>query len=1094
MALRRVFVGRDRELDNVASAFEDALGGRGSLFLLVGSAGIGKTRLADELARKAEEGGLQAFWGRCWETGGAPAYWPWMQILRELARERSPAELRAAAGVGAGAVAHLAPELSAPGDALPADPDPAQARFRLFDAVTAVLRAAARTRPLFLVLDDLHTADPSSLALLHFLARNLRGLRVLVVGTYRDEEARLSPPVGQLLGDIAREGTYLPLAPLSTAEIAEVVSHFTGKPADTDLLASVERASEGNPLFLDELLRLLLQRGEAGPMSGAMGHAGPLPIPDTVREVIRRRLERLPADARELLAVGSVMGRDVALGTLVALAGGSAAETVARLEPATAANLLIPAESGSYRFSHVLVRETLYRDLAANRRADMHLQIATLLEARGDEALAEVAHHRLAALPAGDLHSTIRASRQAADRAMAMLAFEDAATLLEQTRAGLEGVGSLAARDAFELRLGAGLAFMRAGQGDRGRGLCAAAAAEARRMGDGERLAQAALGYGAEVMLAQTDPTLIALLEEALMALPPGPSGTRAQAMARLAAARMPAEDIGPPMAQAREAVAMARACNATPDILRKVLYSAGSALADYGDPAERVSYSEELVALARAAGDKVQMLRGECRLVFDYLELGEFEMSKRAVDTYESLAREFRQARHIWPAHMMRAMFATVQGRAADARRFVEEARTLAAADRDMATATVFAWHGVAQVLAFDRTEEATRALTEITQAIRIPGYERIAQGMIDVCRVMLLGRFSDDTAEIKHTLDALPWGSPFLSSEFPIVACMAEPVAVVGDANQAQRLYDIVKPHAHRFGSWGRSGFTCVGPLDTFVALLAGTMRNYDECVERLERSVSRCDLAGFRLPATEARYWQARFLAERRGPGDIERARERLAETESIASSLNLRRLAERVARVRATLGAPIHTVAPKAVRPSSGPRSFTLAREGEYWTVSADGATARVRDSRGVQMLDELVTHPGREFHVLVLMGSSGAELDGGDAGEVLDEEAIAEYRERLTSLEEELAEAKSWADPGRAERARAERDAIAQELARGVGLGGRGRRAGAAAERARVNVQRRIRGAIRKIGESLPELAAYLDRAVRTGAFCAYEPF
>ena len=124
-----------------------------------------------------------------------------------------------------------------------------------------------------------------------------------------------------------------------------------------------------------------------------------------------------------------------------------------------------------------------------------------------------------------------------------------------------------------------------------------------------------------------------------------------------------------------------------------------------------------------------------------------------------------------------------------------------------------------------------------------------------------------------------------------------------------------------------------------------------------------------------------------------------------------------------------------------------------------------------------------------------MGSGpGAEtVDGGDAGELLDEEAIAEYRERLKWIEDELTEAEAWSDTGRAERARAERDAIAQELARGVGMGGRGRRAGAAAERARVNVQRRIRGAIRKLGESLPDLATYLDRAVKTGTFCSYDP-
>src|SRR6185369_12911863 len=176
MGTRHLFVGRAHELGDVSAAFDDALDGRGSLFLLVGVAGIGKTRLADELGELARRRGLVPYWGRCWETGGAPVYWPWIQILRELARDQPGPELLAAAGRDAAAVAQLVPELGAPAEASPAEPDPAQARFRLFDAVTSLLKGASRTRPLYLVLDDLHVSDPSSLALLHFVARNLRGM------------------------------------------------------------------------------------------------------------------------------------------------------------------------------------------------------------------------------------------------------------------------------------------------------------------------------------------------------------------------------------------------------------------------------------------------------------------------------------------------------------------------------------------------------------------------------------------------------------------------------------------------------------------------------------------------------------------------------------------------------------------------------------------------------------------------------------------------------------------------------------------------------------------------------------------------------
>src|SRR3954471_22352803 len=241
MGTRHLFVGRAQELGDVSAAFEEALGGRGSLFLLVGGAGIGKTRLADERGERAAGRGLVPYWGRCWETGGAPVYWPWIQILRELARDLPGVELLAAAGLGASAVAQLVPELGAARPRASGEPDPAQARFRLFDAVTSVLKAASRAWPLYLVLDDLHAADPSSLALLHFVARNMRGMRALIVAAYRPDEAHPSGEVGRVLAEVAREGTYLPLVPLARAEIDQLVARFSGKAADPALVASIER-------------------------------------------------------------------------------------------------------------------------------------------------------------------------------------------------------------------------------------------------------------------------------------------------------------------------------------------------------------------------------------------------------------------------------------------------------------------------------------------------------------------------------------------------------------------------------------------------------------------------------------------------------------------------------------------------------------------------------------------------------------------------------------------------------------------------------------------------------------------------------------
>lgn len=186
-----------------------------------------------------------------------------------------------------------------------------------------------------------------------------------------------------------------------------------------------------------------------------------------------------------------------------------------------------------------------------------------------------------------------------------------------------------------------------------------------------------------------------------------------------------------------------------------------------------------------------------------------------------------------------------------------------------------------------------------------------------------------------------------------------------------------------------------------------------------------------------------------------------------------------------------GAPNAAQASSPPPPSPG-APLTMTAEGDVWAITHAGRTFRVKDSRGVAILAELVREPGRAFHVLELVGSA-AGADAGDAGPLLDARAKAAYRERVAALEEQLAEAEDFGDPGRSARAREELEALRAELARAFGLGGRERRAGAAAERARTNVKRRLQLAIRKIGEHDPELARHLGWAVRTGTFCTYEP-
>jgi hypothetical protein len=296
-----VFVGREREVDELRRGLDDALSGRGQLLLLVGEPGIGKTRTASELCTYARLRGAQVLIGRCYEGEGAPAYWPWMQAMRSYIEGCDAAELQSEMGPGAADVAQMVPEVHAklPGLTAPPAIEPDQARFRLFDSITTFLKNASRRQPLVLLLDDLHWADKASLLMLQFLARDLSGARLLVLGTYRDVELGRQHPLAQTLAELARAqvGTRVLLRGLGEPEVARYIEMTAGRKPSATLVAAVFRETEGNPFFVSEVVRLLVADGrlqESGDTS-----SWTVAIPQSVREVVGRRLDRLSEECHD---------------------------------------------------------------------------------------------------------------------------------------------------------------------------------------------------------------------------------------------------------------------------------------------------------------------------------------------------------------------------------------------------------------------------------------------------------------------------------------------------------------------------------------------------------------------------------------------------------------------------------------------------------------------------------------------------------------------------------------------------------------------------------------------------------------------------
>ena len=320
-------VGRDAELRVLRDALAAARTGRGGLVLVNGPAGMGKSALVAAFGDEAARAGATVLEGSGWESGGAPAYWPWIQVLRALVRVAGLPAVRGWAGPDLPWVAHLLPELGTPGPNAPGTSD--GARFALVDAVSGVLlRAATERAPMLAVLDDLHVAGGATARLLQFLAREARRTPLLIVATYRPVEAGWDPQVGEVVAALEAVSPPLRLPALDHGEIVALVTRTSGRTPSGDLAAAVTGRTGGNPLFVAEVARLV-----------AVGTDGDWPVPPGIRQAIRARVDRLPAVA-PTLAVAAVLGRDVEPALLAELLGVPPAELVAPLATAVDAQLL----------------------------------------------------------------------------------------------------------------------------------------------------------------------------------------------------------------------------------------------------------------------------------------------------------------------------------------------------------------------------------------------------------------------------------------------------------------------------------------------------------------------------------------------------------------------------------------------------------------------------------------------------------------------------------------------------------------------------------------------------------------------------------
>jgi tetratricopeptide (TPR) repeat protein len=810
------FVGRDRELDTLMSTLAVVRRGSGRLVLVSGEAGIGKSMLVQRFCASAAD--VTLLWGSCWPGGGAPTYWPWVQVLRA-----------AAAHGGQDTIERLGSCLAP----LPLEPtleygDGSQVeRFALFDAVTQVLHAVAGGGTVVVVLEDLHAGGVANALLLDFVARHSRHVPMLVVGTYRDIDVQLDPDLAPIVAELEAVATTVTLAPFSEREVHQLALAELPdvRPA---FVAEVRDRTEGNPLFVAQVL------GELRQNPGARIEAR---VPAALRQVVRRRVEWAAShgDVPDFLPVAAVTGTEIDLALLESLLDAPAAALGAAAEAASDAGLLRSTPRG-YVFAHALVRDAVYGDLKPAQRSAWHLKVARELAAR-DRHPALVAHHFLEAGPAGGADEAADYAIRAGDLAMATLAAEDAVEHYRQALRALERSSHDRSRERCGVLISLGAALIASGRLQEVRPAAETATALAGQLGDAELLSEAALLASEHLHFNAVDAAAISLLRRADAAWGGMPSPLRARVLARLAvvvantdrvAAEHAAELAESVAAQIDDPAALATALS-------------GRLHAEWGrhEPAVALESARRIQALVPESVD------GHLWCAVFALENGDLELASRAVAEVDRLASDPRRptVRHL--ALSRRATLAIVRGHLDKALALSLEAWELGRrcglpdADAVVWCPLFLIWkrRGLEPELA-EQMEQIVRDLAE-----------RSPLRMVHEAAVVQIFLARGETESARRSYDSLVALVPTLAHDMVRVfslALLAEDCMAFADTDSAGLLYDALLPYADRFAV-AAGAVACTGSVHRPLAGLATLLGHHDAAREHLAAAAAAHQRAG-------------------------------------------------------------------------------------------------------------------------------------------------------------------------------------------------------------------------------------------------------
>jgi tetratricopeptide (TPR) repeat protein len=619
----QVFVGREVELGALVRLFEEASEGHGQLGFLVGEPGIGKTRLAEEIERLAEARNARVVWGRAWEGGGTPPFWPWRQALKRLLPDGAELLER------------------------PHDPKTGEERMALYESVSDAIRRATAEMPAVIIFDDMHIADLSSLELLRFVARDLRGARVLLLVTSRELSLFASSEVSAILEKTAREAMLIPLVPLRRADLARWVE-LAAPALATEIDALFER-SDGNPLFVRELMAIAVS---------AKGRK----LPIGVRAAIRDHLALLGDATRTMLETLSVAGREIDRPTLAAFEATS-------LDEAYAKGIVVEGDNGGIRFTHVLLRDELYSNIPASRRAELHRRAWRVAP---DPASA--LHHALEGAREEDAIELGKTATAAVKDAIVRHAFEEAASLGQRAIARTKN-------DA-ELYIATAEAFLFTNRRDDAIRLCAAAADLTQ---SPDVLARAALTAAHEPTMVPR-PDVVRLLRRAEAALPPEDSPLRAIVLGRLARSMLPPapHELAEYIDLRTRSIEMVRRVGSRFEVL-EALRLATEGFNNLVSIEQQYAFNAEVITLAEELNRSATIVPLLPHQVAACLQLGDASGAWREVGRAEEILARLDKTPHFrWRAPLIRALMCCLEGKFEEADALQRRALELAQAAKD--------------------------------------------------------------------------------------------------------------------------------------------------------------------------------------------------------------------------------------------------------------------------------------------------------------------------------------------------------------------------------------------------------------------------